>query len=410
MSAADKVQQQSPTPEPEEAPGQAEQGLLQQQEERQNPASQVLFVLLLGGLYICVSAGLITFNKYLIHAGRFPYSVPLVSIHMLCSSVLALMLFFAVPSFFKSLSNPETRIAIDGNLYFKRLLPIALTFSASMVLSNQAYLYLSVAFLQMMKETNVVLVYTFSLFAMMEPFTWNHLKVIVLIMAASALTVQGEMHFSIVGFAVQGSGQLFECTKVVLQGILLSSAGMKLDAPSFVLLVAPVCFVVLAMCITSMATMWPDGALKVPTWSDVVTWWPFLLANGSLAFVLNIIVALFIKHTSAVAMILAGIVKDAAIVFAGVFLMGESITSQQTVGFLMQLSFISMWSSMKMFPQEFEEGIASGCANMARKVMGLPTLAQKDEVLKAANNYGSTKGDKLTKEISKSISSEPEKP
>lgn len=375
------------TLQPEEAPGQP---ILE--EKKESKTSQAIFVILLGALYICVSACLITFNKYLIHEGRFPFAVPLVSVHMLCSSSFAGLLFLIVPSFFKSLSDPEKRTPIDGELYLKRLLPIAVTFSASMVLSNQAYLYLSVAFLQMMKETNVVLVYVFSLVAMLETFTGNQLKLIALIVLASVLTIEGELNFSIVGFAIQGCGQLCECTKVVLQGLLLSNAGMKLDAPSFVLLVSPVCLVCLLTFISIFHTVAPDGAMKVPQWEDIQTWWPFLLVNGALAFLLNIIVALFIKNTSAVALILAGIVKDAAIVFAGVFVLDEHITSQQALGFLLQLLFIGMWSSMKMCPEEFEDGILNGLAGvMSKALKHMSRSKRKDDTLQATYDYGSSK-------------------
>mmetsp|Transcript_2999 Transcript_2999/g.7670 ORF Transcript_2999/g.7670 Transcript_2999/m.7670 type:complete len:365 (-) Transcript_2999:57-1151(-) len=322
--------------------------------------SQMVFVLGMGSLYIIVSASLIAFNKHILTIGGFPYAVPLVCNHMLCSSCLSGVLFLVWPNFFEALSGKDVRIKVSGELYLRRLLPVALAFSASLILSNQAYMYSSVAFLQMMKEMNVVLVYGFALVCSVDTVSFNHSKVVLLIVLASIMTVRGEMHFSLAGFLVQASGQIFETVKVVLQQMLLTSAGMKLDAPSFVFLVSPVCLLVLCSAIAALGLFWPTAALKVPEWHEITAHWQLLLLNGLLAFALNVIVAVFIKHTSAVAMILAGIVKDAAIVCAGVIFFGELVTLQQVVGFTLQLFFIAIWSFMKMFPERFKDGVVQG--------------------------------------------------
>jgi len=102
------------------------------------------------------------------------------------------------------------------------------------------------------------------------------------------------------------------------------------------------------------------GDLKMPTWADVATWWPLLLANASVAFALNVTIAIFMKRVSAVGFILAGIVKDAVIVMAGAAFMGESLSHLQMLGFGFQLIFIWTWSLMKLYPKQFEGGIIEG--------------------------------------------------
>eukprot|EP00971_Amphidinium_carterae_P312108 6203920-Amphidinium_carterae.1 len=101
--------------------------------------SQMVFVLGMGSLYIIVSASLIAFNKHILTIGGFPYAVPLVCNHMLCSSCLSGVLFLVWPNFFEALSGKDVRIKVSGELYLRRLLPVALAFSASLILSNQAY-------------------------------------------------------------------------------------------------------------------------------------------------------------------------------------------------------------------------------------------------------------------------------
>merc|ERR1719446_1975733 len=98
-------------------------------------------------------------------------------------------------------------------------------------------------------------------------------------------------------------------------------------------------------------------SLQLPQMSDLVAWWPVLAANATIAFVLNLSIALFMKHSSAVGFIMAGIVKDAAIVLVGATALREPISKLQTLGFLAQLGLIWVWSLMKIYPDKFEGGV-----------------------------------------------------
>mmetsp|Transcript_12928 Transcript_12928/g.40801 ORF Transcript_12928/g.40801 Transcript_12928/m.40801 type:complete len:217 (-) Transcript_12928:1054-1704(-) len=113
--------------------------------------------------YMAISTGLITFNKYLLHEGRFPYVIFIGMLHMSCSLLCNLVLYWMCPSLFPSLTDPEQQVRVDRPLILQVLLPIAGCFGAQLVLSNMAFMHSSLAFLQMMKQSNVVLVYLFSL-------------------------------------------------------------------------------------------------------------------------------------------------------------------------------------------------------------------------------------------------------
>jgi hypothetical protein len=351
----------------------------------------------LGCAYIVTSAGMIAFNKYLMHEGRFPYAVPLVLIHSAFSSCCALLLFIVRPSLFTSLTSAEEKVAVDRNLILRGALPIALLFSVQLVLSNTAYLHSSMAFLQMMKESNLVLVYCFSLIAAMEIFCWTKVRVVVLIVLATTLTIQGELNFSWDGFALQGTSQLFESLKIVLQALLLSSAGRKLDVLTYVIVVMPLCFCVLGSILCTLVFVHPVEHIAIPRWADILPWWRVLAANAALAFVLNVTIALFMKRSSAVGFILAGIAKDAVIVFGGVIAMDESMSRIQLFGFISQLCLIWLWSLMKLFPEKFEGGISKG-------LMRLTSLeAENKSLLPAASamldssaqpRYGTEKAEK----------------
>jgi len=317
-------------------------------------------VLIFGVGYVCVSAGLIAYNKYLIHADRFPFAVPLVFIHAVFCSCCCLILYLVQPKLFPSLSDPERKVKIDCDLIFRGALPIALMFSGQLALSNTAYLHSSVAFLQMMKEANLALVYTMSLAVAIEGFNWRGASILVAVVAATLLTIHGELHFSLTGFTIQGMSQFFECTKIVLQAMMLSQAGRKLDALTYVLVVMPLCAVLLGSALLFLVFVHPTQHLMTPTWAVLMHWWPHLLANACVAFALNVVIALFVKHSSAVAFILAGMVKDAMIVFTGVLFLSEIISALQAIGFTMQLGLIFVYTLTKNFPDEFEQGLLPG--------------------------------------------------
>jgi len=325
--------------------------------------AHLAFVTMLGLGYVVCSSGLIAYNKFLMTEDRFPYAICLVLIHAIFCSCLAAFLYLVKPSLFPSLTDPAKKVTVDSSLLFKGALPIACFFSAQLVLSNTAYLHSSVAFLQMMKEANLVLVYFFSLMAAMEKFSWRSIGILVFIIIATTMTIHGEVNFSMTGFIIQGTGQVFECCKIVLQAMLLSAAGRKLDAMTYVMLVMPFCAVILAAGL-GLLNLFPHEHFLVPGWHHLVLWWPHLLANACLAFVLNVVIALFVKHSSAVAFILAGIVKDAMIVAVSAFFLREVVTAIQTVGFGLQLVAIVLWSMIKTFPDRFEAGLVPGFASL----------------------------------------------
>lgn len=325
---------------------------------------QAIIILCFGIVYIIISSGLIAFNKYLIHPERFPFAVSVVLCHAGFSSVMASLLFLVMPSLFPSLTSSRERwekgVVVDVKFLATIALPIAFLFSGELVLSNAAYLYSSTAFLQMLKESNLVLVYLFALVADQETFTWTKARILVGIIFATMLTIEGELRFSLIGFLMQAVAIVLGSSKIVLQAIVLTGTGKKLDPLSFVLVVMPLCFCMLAAMIFIMSFIHPVPTLRTPSLADIQAWWPMLLANSCVAFALNVMVAVFVRNSSAVSFILAGITKDAFIVLAGGLFLGELVSGLQIFAFSLQLVFLGTWSIVKMFPEQFENGVFNG--------------------------------------------------
>jgi len=317
-------------------------------------AMYVLKTVALGTFYVAISAALIDYNKFMMSPGRFPFALPLVLVHSVTCVVCAGALYVARPSLFPSLTDPDLKVEISRDMLLKGALPIAVTMCGSLVLSNLAYIWSSVAFLQMMKESNVVLVYLLALAASLETFSWQSARILSLLVVATIITVEGEVRFSWMGFLLQGAAQACECVKVTLQALLLSGSKKKLDPLTYVLVVMPLCVCVLAFTLGILLVCGGGSHVTVPSREDLVRNWQLLVCNGLLAFSLNLVVAAFLKHTSPVAVILVGIIKDAAIVFFNIVFLGEAVSAIQTIGFILQLLLVGLWSAMKTFPGAFE--------------------------------------------------------
>jgi len=305
-----------------------------------------------GILYIVCSATLIKYNKFLMTANRFPYAVNMALGHQILGSLFLVIMYRLRPSRFPSL-QPENLQEMDSGL-LTRGLPIAACFGGQLMLSNMAYLYSSVAFLQMMKEGNMFLVYSLSLVVGLERFQSTQARVLACLAFSTALTIEGELSFSFAGFTLQSCSQIMECLKIVQQSSMLSVPGKRrLDSLSYNLLVQPATAGVLTIILISAGTGVVSNVSMAP-WSAYMAWWPHLVANAIVALALNISISLFIANTSAVGFIVAGIVKDVCLICADVAISGTKLSHLQVGAFSLQLLFAASYSLLKIFAKKEE--------------------------------------------------------
>jgi len=319
---------------------------------------------------ILASAGLINYNKYVM-TEAFPFAAHLVLCHMAFGSLCSLALYAFVPSLYPSLTDPAKKVSVDTMTLFTRAAPISVFFAGSLVLSNFAYLFASVAFLQMMKQGNVVIVYVLSLMVGLEMLRMRSVALLLFILVCTFMTVDGEINFSLTGFVVQAGSQLLECLRLILQSFLLSG-NMKLDVLTYNLIVMPLCCLVLLVLVVGnhyTNGLLMSGTLNEPTLSDFTTHWKLLLPNFILAFLLNVLIAVYIKVSSAMSMVLTSLLKDVLIVVLSVVMLGELVSQQQTLGFCLQMVGIFAWSMVKTFPKHFEDGFFTGFLNVARSFL-----------------------------------------
>jgi len=325
--------------------------------------SSVIHAVCLGSLYIIVSACMIESNKWLMLPGHFPYPLTLASNHMLMSLVLANCLRAFRPAAFPALQQIE----VDRWLCLK-FIPIGAAFALSMVSANAAYQYLSVSFLQIMKQCNIATIYTFSVLCGLEALRRCSVMLLLITLCGIILAVHGELHFDLTGFLLQVTSSLAEATRIIILGVLMRG-GYKLDPMTMVLFMAPACLLV-----NIVPFVFLEGPELSVIKAQLVMLLPYIVANAALAFILNCITASCIKQLSPVGYLLCGIVKDVCIIVSSAYLLGESLSIQQIYGFILALSGVASYSLYKQNSDCFEDDqLLHGFSRVAHRLFDSPS-------------------------------------
>ena len=132
---------------------------------------------------------------------------------------------------------------MTGRVYLRAVVPIGLLYSGSLVCSNLVYLYLSVAFIQMLKAAAPVAVLITSWAWGVTNPSVRVLGNVLIIVFGVGLASAGEIEFSWLGFMFQLGGIVFEAMRLVLIQVMLSEDGQKMDPLVSLYYYAPVCAV-----------------------------------------------------------------------------------------------------------------------------------------------------------------------
>ena len=171
--------------------------------------------------WVFFSSSIILFNKHILTGYNFPYPATLVLIHMLfasaCCTTAKVLGWVDIP-----------QLALRQ--WLTQILPVGLCFAVSLVLGNAAYLYISVAFVQMLKASTPVAVLLCSFAFGLEKPTFKLAGFIVLISAGISTACANEIDMSMIGVAVQLSAVGAEALRLCLVSMLLTSKGLRLSS------------------------------------------------------------------------------------------------------------------------------------------------------------------------------------
>ncbi|KAF4461227.1 triose phosphate 3-phosphoglycerate phosphate translocator [Fusarium albosuccineum] len=275
----------------------------------------------------------IIFNKWLIDTAGFRYPIILTTWHLFFATVATQLLARTT-----TLLDSRHALPLSRRLYIRTILPIGILYSSSLVFSNIVYLYLSVAFIQMLKSTGPVCVLIASwIWGVAQPNKTTFAN-IMLIVFGVGLASLGEIEFSWLGFIFQLCGTISEAVRVVMIQVMLSAEGLRMDPLVGLYYYAPVCTIM------NIFVVFFTEAPKFQ-WEHVVkAGYGMLFLNAFLAFILNIVSVFLIGKTSGLVMTLSGILKSILLVAASVLIWQTHITPLQTIGYSVALMGLVLYS------------------------------------------------------------------
>ncbi|KAI5451629.1 hypothetical protein NCC49_001610 [Naganishia albida] len=282
-------------------------------------------------IWMSCSISVILYNKYVYSNLDFPYPVFLTTYHLAFASLGTRILQRTT-----TLVDGAKDINMTRDQWMRTILPIGALFSGSLILSNFAYLSLSVSFIQMLKAFTPVAILLISFAFRIQEANRRLMLIVCMISFGCAMAAYGELHFEMVGFIAQCAAVGFEASRLVMIQILLH--GMKMDPIVSLHYYAPVCAVINAFIIPfteGLAPFYELGKLG-----------PFVMfTNAGIAFALNVSAVFLISVGSGLILTLAGVFKDILLISGSVLMFGSSITATQVFGYSVALGGLILFKT-----------------------------------------------------------------
>ncbi|KZT03749.1 TPT-domain-containing protein [Laetiporus sulphureus 93-53] len=282
-------------------------------------------------IWIVLSSSVIIYNNYVYNTLQFRFPVFMVTWHLTFAAIGTRVLQRTT-----HLLDGLRDVNITKDVFIRSILPIGLLFSASLILSNTAYLYLSVAYIQMLKAFVPVAILLISwTFRIQEP-SKKLAMIVMMISCGVALASHGELHFNLIGFLTQAAAVVFEASRLVMIQILLH--GLKMDPLVSLHYYAPVCAVI------NLAVLPFTEGLE--PFREVMRVGPLIMvSNAAVAFLLNIAAVFLVGAGSGLVLTLAGVFKDILLISGSVLAFGTPITPLQVVGYSIALGGLVLYKT-----------------------------------------------------------------
>ncbi|KAI4251964.1 MAG: hypothetical protein LQ352_004551 [Teloschistes flavicans] len=248
-----------------------------------------------------------------------------------------------------TLLDGRKTVKMTGKIYLRAIVPIGVFFSLSLICGNMTYLYLGVAFIQMLKATTPVAVLLAGWGLGTEKASMNTLFKVSFIVIGVVIASFGEIKFVLIGFLFQLGGIVFEALRLVMVQKLLSSAEYKMDPLVSLYYFAPVC-ACMNFCV-AVVFEFPRITLDHVYHVGMLV----LLINACVAFALNVSVVFLVSlvpchglrhtsnsfqigRTSSLVLTLCGVLKDILLVLVSVVFRNEPFTPLQCFGYSIALA------------------------------------------------------------------------
>lgn len=181
--------------------------------------------------------GVLLLNKYLLSNYGFKYPIFLTMCHMTACSLLS----YIAIAWMKMVPMQTIRSRVQ----FLKITALSLIFCASVVSGNISLKYLPVSFNQAIGATTPFFTAVFAYLMTFKREAWLTYITLVPVVTGVVIASGGEPSFHLFGFIMCIGATAARALKSVVQGILLSSEGEKLNSMNLLLYMAPIAVVFL---------------------------------------------------------------------------------------------------------------------------------------------------------------------
>lgn len=288
-------------------------------------------------LWYTSNIGVLLLNKFLLSNYGFKFPIFLTMCHMSACAILSyisIVFFKAVPL--------QT---IKSRPQFLKIATLSLVFCGSVVGGNISLRYLAVSFNQAVGATTPFFTALFAYIMTVKREAWVTYAALVPVVAGVVIASGGEPGFHLFGFIVCIGATAARAFKSVLQSILLSSDGEKLNSMNLLLYMSPIAVLVL---LPATLIMEPSVIeVTISLGKEHRYMWLLLGINSALAYSANLANFLVTKHTSALTLQVLGNAKGAVAVVISILLFRNPVTVMGIGGYTVTVCGVIAYGEAK---------------------------------------------------------------
>ncbi|KAK8935143.1 putative sugar phosphate/phosphate translocator [Platanthera zijinensis] len=281
--------------------------------------------------------GVLLLNKYLLSNYGFKYPIFLTMCHMTACSLFS----YVAIAWMKVVPMQVVR----SRLQFVKIAALSLVFCGSVVNGNISLRYLPVSFNQAVGATTPFFTAVFAYIMTVKRESWITYITLIPVVTGVVIASGGEPSFHLFGFIVCVAATAARALKSVLQGILLSSEGEKLNSMNLLLYMAPIAVVFLLPATLLMEKNVLGITIALAREDIKIVW--YLLFNSSLAYFVNLTNFLVTKHTSALTLQVLGNAKGAVAVVISILIFRNPVSVTGMLGYSLTVVGVILYSEAK---------------------------------------------------------------
>ncbi|MQM11647.1 hypothetical protein Taro_044555 [Colocasia esculenta] len=281
--------------------------------------------------------GVLLLNKYLLSNYGFKFPIFLTMCHMTACSLLS----YVAIAWMKVVPMQ----AVRSRVQFAKIATLSLVFCGSVVSGNISLRFLPVSFNQAIGATTPFFTAVFAYIMTVRREAWITYVTLIPVVTGVIIASGGEPSFHLFGFIMCVGATAARALKSVLQGILLSSEGEKLNSMNLLLYMAPIAVVLLLPATLMMEDNVVGITLALAREDNRIIW--YLLFNSALAYFVNLTNFLVTKHTSALTLQVLGNAKGAVAVVISILIFRNPVSVTGMLGYTLTVIGVILYSEAK---------------------------------------------------------------